>query len=118
MTHDQDPDKGIRCPLEPLLKVLSRQWVAHMLWSMGRQGPLGFAQMRRQWPDLSAKVLREQLRILEEEGLVFRRQLSAKPLRVVYGLTERGRALDRVLMDGQHLLPGQNWVGSGRRKLG
>ena len=47
-------------------------------------------------PDVSAKVLREQLREMEADGLVVRRPLTPARLGVRYGITRYGRTLGPV----------------------
>ena len=47
--------------------------------------------------DVSAKVLREQLREMEADGLVIRRPLTPAHLGVRYGITRYGRTLGPVL---------------------
>lgn len=58
-----------------------------------------FSLMTRQMPTISRKILTEQLRELEADGLIYRDELKAKaPKVVVYHLTEKGRSL-RILID-------------------
>lgn len=47
-------------------------------------------------PDVSAKVLRQQLRQMEADGLVFRRPLVPARLGVRYGVTRYGKTLGPV----------------------
>ena len=56
----------------------------------------GFGDLRRSMPDVSAKVLREQLRQMEADGLVFRRPLTPPHLGVRYSITRYGRTLGPV----------------------
>ncbi|MDF2190383.1 helix-turn-helix domain-containing protein [Paraflavitalea sp. CAU 1676] len=57
-----------------------------------------FNLLQQQMPSISRKVLAEQLRELEADGLLTRTVLKAKaPQVVVYGLTEKGRSLRRLI---------------------
>lgn len=62
---------------------------------LGESGRLGFGELRRAMPGLTAKVLRQQLRQVEAAGLIVR-SIRTKPLRVCYRLTKHGRTLGPV----------------------
>ena len=55
--------------------------------------PLGFGELQRAMPRVTAKVLREQLRQLQADGLVRRQQLVPARLGVRYRVTAYGRTL-------------------------
>lgn len=56
-----------------------------------------FGQLAQYMPLISRKVLTEQLRELEEDGLVHREAFAELPPRVEYSLTAHGRALLPIL---------------------
>jgi DNA-binding HxlR family transcriptional regulator len=58
--------------------------------------PHGFAELRRAMPGVAGKVLREQLRQMQNDGLVTRRPLSPIHHGVRYELTPYGRTLGPV----------------------
>jgi DNA-binding HxlR family transcriptional regulator len=62
---------------------------------LGESGPLGFGELRRAIPGVTAKVLRQQLRQMEAAGLISR-SVRSTPLRVRYRLTSHGRTLGPV----------------------
>jgi DNA-binding HxlR family transcriptional regulator len=57
------------------------------------EGPLHFAALRRSLPELSAKVLAQQLRDMQADGLVDREPRGPVPAPVVYTLAPHGRSL-------------------------
>lgn len=58
-----------------------------------------FSLLMRQMPTINRKVLTEQLRELEADGLIYRNELKTKaPKVVVYHLTDKGKSL-RILID-------------------
>src|ERR1051325_2344772 len=57
------------------------------------ESPRHFAAMRRLMPEISQKVLTEQLRELVDDGLLERRATGAVPSPVEYSLTDYGRAI-------------------------
>ena len=83
------------CPLYTAIGVIEGRWKP-MLFQRLSSRPHGFGELRRSMPDVSAKVLREQLRQMEADGLVVRRPLSPARLGVRYGVTRYGRTLGPV----------------------
>jgi DNA-binding HxlR family transcriptional regulator len=75
--------------------VIEGRWKP-MLFQHLSLRPHGFGQLRRLMPDVSAKVLREQLREMEADGLVVRRPLTPARLGVRYSVTRYGRTLGPV----------------------
>ncbi len=61
-------------------------------------GAVRFGKLAAQIPDISRKILTEQLRELEEDGLILRHSYSEKPPRVEYELSEIGKTVLPVLI--------------------
>ncbi len=85
------------CPLAPLLTLLSGPWTLHIVWVLRTYGPTRFGALKRYLSGISSKVLTERLRMLEEQGLIYRDYNPTIPPEVTYGLTERGQDLHLVL---------------------
>lgn len=63
------------------------------------EGPLmRFSDLQRAIPDISQKMLIQQLRALEKEKVIFRIVHAQVPPKVEYGLTEIGKALGPLFM--------------------
>jgi DNA-binding HxlR family transcriptional regulator len=60
-------------------------------------GNVRFGRLTIQIPDISRKILTQQLKELEEDGLIVRNEFKEKPPRVEYELSERGKTLIPVL---------------------
>ncbi len=88
------------CPAELALRVMRGRWKLLILREL-TSGVRRFSALQRSLVGVSHKVLTAQLRELEADGVVRRRVFNAVPLRVEYGLTERGQALLPVL-EGLH----------------
>ncbi|TXG92636.1 transcriptional regulator [Rhodococcus rhodnii] len=76
--------------------VVGTKWKPTILWCLS-QGARRFAALRREVGAISEKVLAQQLRELERDGIVTRTVHEGFPLRVEYTLTERGTRLDAAL---------------------
>ena len=80
------------CPVEVTLDVLAGKWKAMILWLL-RDGALRFGVLRRKIPAVSERMLSQQLREMEREGIVQRRVFAEVPPRVEYSLTAYGQTL-------------------------
>jgi DNA-binding HxlR family transcriptional regulator len=83
------------CPLYTAIGVVSGRWKPMIIQRLAR-GPHGFGELQRAMPKVTAKVLREQLRQLQADGLVKRRALVPARLGVRYALTPYAKTLNPV----------------------
>jgi len=79
------------------MEVLSGPWTMYLLWVLSTNGPTRFGALKRRIEGISTKVLTERLRMLEQEGILYRHYEPTVPPQVTYGLTERGKELVTVL---------------------
>ncbi len=84
-------------PAERALKVISGRWKAIILYHLF-DGPQRLSELQRQMPDVSQKVLIQQLRELEEHGMVHREVFRQVPPRVDYSATSLGLSFEPVLL--------------------
>lgn len=92
-----DPIKHLPIlPAERALKVMSGRWKAAILYHLF-SGPKRLSELNRLLPDASRKVLVQQLRELEEHGLVSREIFAQVPVRVDYSATSLGLELQPLL---------------------
>lgn len=68
------------------------EWKAVILWELHVQ-PRRFGELRRRLPEISEKMLIQQLRELEADGIVQREVFHEVPPRVGYSQTKLGAAL-------------------------
>ena len=88
--------KTYNCPVEAAVDVFGGKWKALILWWL-QERTWRFAELRRQIPGITEKMLTQQLRELEADGIVQRRVYPTVPPKVEYSLTEYGRSLKRAL---------------------
>src|SRR3954471_12913083 len=81
---------------EPAVAVFGCKWKPIILWHLA-PGPRRFGELRRLVTGISEKMLIQQLREMEAEGIVVRRDFPGVPPRVEYSLTEFGVSLGRAL---------------------
>lgn len=86
-----------RCGLDAVLDVVGGKWKTLILWEL-REEPRRFGELRRLVEGISEKVLIQQLRELEADGMVHRKQYNQIPPKVEYSLTPFGASLNAALM--------------------
>lgn len=92
-----DPMKRLpMLPVERALKVISGRWKAVILYQLF-DGPKRLSELQKRLPAITQKVLIQQLREMEEHGLVSREILPQVPARVDYAATALGQSLAPVI---------------------
>src|SRR5271157_2164861 len=85
------------CAIHELLPVLAGPWTLHILWVLSTGGPVRFGELRRHVEGVSARMLSDRLRLLEERGFIYRHYEPTIPPAVTYGMTDRMRDITKVL---------------------
>jgi DNA-binding HxlR family transcriptional regulator len=78
------------------IELIGKRWTGAIVFVL-MDGPLRFSEVKTLVPDLSDRLLSERMKELEAEGIVERRVIDDMPVRVEYGLTRKGRALEPAL---------------------
>ncbi|MBO1114483.1 winged helix-turn-helix transcriptional regulator [Bordetella petrii] len=86
----------VNCGIGPAFEVIGGKWKAVILWELHAQARR-FGELRRLVPGISEKMLIQQLRELEADGLVGRHVFHEVPPRVEYSVTEWGHALNLAM---------------------
>jgi len=84
------------CPMELTLDLIGGKWKALILWHLG-ENTLRFSELKKALPKITQKMLTQQLRELEEGGLVTRFIYRQVPPKVEYSLTTTGKTLLPIL---------------------
>lgn len=89
-------EKEYKCPIDITLAVVGGKWKASILWHLS-QDTMRFSDLQRQFSDTTRKMLTQQLRELEADGLVHREVYHQVPPKVEYSLTDKGRSIYPIL---------------------
>ncbi|MDA9434568.1 winged helix-turn-helix transcriptional regulator [Bradyrhizobium sp. CCBAU 51627] len=89
---------GFTCGLDATLRVISGKWKPLILYFVAQGGPTRYGELRRSMRDVSDKMLIQQLKELEADGLVKRTDYKEVPPRVDYSLTPLGHSLAQALV--------------------
>ena len=84
------------CPMITVHKLISGKWKILILWYLSDQ-TLRFSDLKKKLPETTQKMLTNQLRSLEEDGLVSRTVYPVVPPRVEYTLTDMGKKMLPIL---------------------
>ncbi|WP_063011264.1 winged helix-turn-helix transcriptional regulator [Nocardia kruczakiae] len=84
------------CPVEVTVDLIGGKWKPVILAHL-KEGVRRYGHLRRAMPSTSEKMLVQQLRELEADGLVSRTVFDTVPPQVEYDLTAEGRSLVPVL---------------------
>src|SRR5450631_891320 len=89
---------GQFCPVARALDLLGERWTLLIVREL-LTGPQRYSDLRDGLPGMWSNLLAQRLRDLDAAGLVQRRELPPPAARLVYELTERGRALAPVVYE-------------------
>lgn len=89
-------DKIFFCPMQLTMEVLGGKWKLLILWQL-QQGTKRYGELRTALPEITHKMLTQQLRELETDGIVRRKVFRVVPPKVEYSLTETGERLSGVM---------------------
>ena len=84
------------CPVTATISIIGGKWKSIILWILF-QDTRRFSELKRMIPKITQKMLTQQLRELERDGIVHREVYPVVPPKVEYSLTERGRSLAPIL---------------------
>lgn len=85
------------CSVEAAISLIDGKWKCVILFQLSR-GTLRFNEIRRRVPGVTQRMLTNQLRELEADGLIVRQVYAEVPPKVEYSLSPLGRSMEPVLL--------------------
>ncbi|NRF90118.1 winged helix-turn-helix transcriptional regulator [Paenibacillus frigoriresistens] len=89
-------DQLFKNSVEMTLKVIGGKWKLVILCHL-MDGVKRFGELKRGMPDITQKMLTQQLRELEDDGIIHREVFVQVPPKVEYSLTKYGQTMEEVL---------------------
>lgn len=87
-----------RCPIRTTLELIGGKWKLLILRQLYNE-PLRLSQLKLLIPDISEKMLVQELKLMADSGLVYRRNFGEVPPRVEYSLTEKGELVKPLIKE-------------------
>lgn len=95
-SKDNPVSEPAHCPVRTTLALIGGKHKAFILWNLF-DGTKRFSQLQKAVPQANAKMLSQQLKELERDGLISRKAYAVVPPKVEYSLTDLGKSLKPVL---------------------
>ena len=90
-------DDLLRCPVEVAARIIGQKWTLQIVKTLLEEERVRFCELQDALGGVNPTTLSTRLKLLEENGIVCRTQISDLPPHVEYSLTEMGQQLDEVL---------------------
>lgn len=84
------------CPVATTVSMIGSKWKLLILRDV-MDGPRRFGELRKSLEGISQKVLTDNLRSMEDDGLLIREVFPEVPPRVEYSLSELGRSMGPII---------------------
>lgn len=88
--------KMVSCEVETTLKIIGGRWKVLIIREL-LLGVRRFGELERALPGITQKMLTQQLREMEQDGIVHRKVYAEVPPKVEYSLTSLGESLQPIL---------------------
>ena len=85
------------CPVQITLSLIDNKWKTLIIGEILFEGTQRFSELRKALPNISQKVLTQNLRSMESDGLLMRKVFAEVPPRVEYSLTDLGCSLRPII---------------------
>lgn len=92
LTREELPE----CPVATTVQLIGNKWKLLIIRNLLR-APQRFSELKRTIPGISQKVLTDNLRALEADGLIDREVFAEVPPRVVYSISALGDTLRSII---------------------
>lgn len=87
---------SITCPVEATIQLIGGKYKAIILWYL-MNDTLRYSELHRKIPRATDKMLAQQLRELERDGLIHRTVYPVVPPKTEYSLTDFGKSLTPII---------------------
>ena len=84
------------CPVEATIRLIGGKYKAVILWHLMNQ-TLRYNEIHKRIPNATDKMLAQQLRELEKDGLINRTVYPVVPPKTEYSLTDFGQTISPIL---------------------
>ena len=86
-----------KCPVRATIEVIGGKWKPVILYYIKTEQVARFGELQRYMPHITKKMLTQQLRELEKDGIINRKVYQQVPPKVEYSFTAYGKTLSPIL---------------------
>lgn len=87
----------IQCPIDYTLSIVGGKWNWLIIYELSQYKVLRYGELKKILTNITHKMLSQQLKSLEAEGLVNRTEYHQIPPKVEYSLTDKAKTLVPIL---------------------
>jgi DNA-binding HxlR family transcriptional regulator len=84
------------CPVERSLEIINGKWKICILWKLSEK-KYRFGELKKSMPDITIKMLSQQLKELEIGNFIHRKDFKTIPPKVEYSITNFGKSLGPII---------------------
>ena len=89
--NTKKPEK--QYPFEYTLSIINGKWKIRIMYLLSVNKILRYGELKLEIPRITHKMLAKQLKEMETDGIIDRKEYSQIPPKVEYSLTEKGESL-------------------------
>lgn len=89
-------------PFAYAISLIEGKWKMHILFWLWKKEPMRYGELKKALDSVSHKMLSNQLKELESDGLITRTEYPQVPPKVEYSLTETGLSIMPILSELCH----------------
>lgn len=86
-------------PFVYAVSLFNGKWKMHILFWLWKKEVMRYSEIKRELGKVTHKMLSTQLKELERDGLLIRREYPQVPPKVEYSLTEKGQSIMPILQE-------------------
>lgn len=90
--------RDFECPVELTIAIIGGKWKIPIIWHL-LERPYRYGELKKLFPKVTQKMLTQQLREMESDGIIHREVYTQIPPKVEYSLTPLGESLRQMLDD-------------------
>lgn len=85
------------CPIRNTMELIGGKWTFSIVYVLLYEGTKRFNELEKHIEGINTRMLVKELKTLEQNGIISRKVYAEIPPKVEYSLTEKGKALEKIL---------------------
>ncbi|ADD68710.1 transcriptional regulator, HxlR family [Denitrovibrio acetiphilus DSM 12809] len=82
-----------KAPFEYTVSIIGGKWKTRIIYELGCELILRYGELKKNIPYITHKMLSAQLKELEKDGIIIRKEYPQIPPKVEYSLSDKGLSL-------------------------